>query len=226
MTFTVFRKLSGLGVLAVASLVLSATAVASDAAKVSFSESIRKESKTTTESTFNGSSSQTETVTQTKWSINGELALNDAVAKSIDGESLFRLMVGGFEFRGKLKDDPDFAAGKTSARLNIKENNSSGKSRTILVTVQLRWDKNKLIVKADAKGFNIKSIAADDFSGNLSGEIKAETTSILEFAGQAVHMTVPFEGKVNRKSGEGAGGGTTVSGYATTVNIRGEARTQ
>ncbi len=226
MSLNVFRKLSVLSVLALSTVLLSASAWASDTAKVSFNESIRKESKTVTESTLSGSSSETQTVTQTKWSINGELSLTDSTVKSINGDSDFKLAVGKFEFKGKLQDDPDYAPGKTSARLTLKSGNSSDKSRSILVTVQLKWDKNKLVAKAEAKGFYIKSIAAEEFADNFSGDIKAETTSVIEFAGQSAHITIPFDGKVNRKSGGGETGSGSVSGFAATVNIRGEGRKQ
>ncbi len=201
MSLNVFRKLSVLSVLALSTVLLSASAWASDTAKVSFNESIRKESKTVTESTLSGSSSETQTVTQTKWSINGELSLTDSTVKSINGDSDFKLAVGKFEFKGKLQDDPDYAPGKTSARLTLKSGTSSDKSRSILVTVQLKWDKNKLVAKA-------------------------ETTSMIEFAGQSAHITIPFDGKVNRKSGGGETGSGSVSGFAATVNIRGEGRKQ
>lgn len=180
--------------------------------KLSFSESYRFESKTTKDD----NSSETDTASVAKWTINAEIPLNQ-IGSALGPDTALALKVGGVLFEGALKDDPKYHPGDTSARVALTQPVGSGNARTVLALAELSWDKDKLKVKLQAKSPGVASVAADDFKDQLPGAFKGETKAVIQLGDLRDELTVPFTGRLNRKSVDVG----FLSGEAVTIDLKG-----
>jgi len=208
-----------LGCLTVSASVLSAQTKDSGApvrpSRFKFSESIRKEIKTT--SNFNSSS--TESVMQGQVTLDMEIPLTSAEGGEYGPSTPIVIKAGRLEFRSTLDKDPNFHSGDTSATLKITTDNGSNKNYVVLATATLRWDNKKLSVKIDAKTpVGVHSVAAEDFLDNARGNIDGESKVSVQFGTAEAKATVPFHGKLDHIVREAI----DIKGEVITVNLRGE----
>jgi hypothetical protein len=201
------------GLVAVA---LSSAAGVRDAkpAKLQFVESYRQESMTRTMESGFSTSTETRTASKGKLALAAEFPL-DAVTPTRETE--FFLSAGGFEFKQILGSDPSFRPGDTSAKLLLTRPSESGKSQFVLATAELRWTKERLFVKIEAKLPEVKPVAATDFLGSLPGDVSAASTVSLRFGAESAALNLNIEGKLRKRT---AGGGD-VFGEVITVDIKG-----
>lgn len=184
-------------------------------ARFRFSESLRQE--TLTEEHGSGSSSQSALGGQV--TIDFELSLKSAEGGDFTPDTPVLIKVGNFEFRSTLEKDPDYHSGDKSAILKLTSATASGKSKNILATARLRWDHDKLTGKIEGKTpGGVRSVAAEDFVGNLRGEIDGETKVRIEFGSAKGEATIPFRGKLNRIARESVG----MRGEVVTINLSGD----
>jgi hypothetical protein len=179
-----------------------------------FSESLRKEIKT--ESGINSSS--TESAEGGQATLEFDLPLSPTEGGALAPSTPFVVKAGSLEFRSTLDQDPDYRSGANSAILKITSGTSADKTHVIFATASLRWDKKKLSVKIDAKTPAVHNVAAEDFIGNLRGEIDGETKVTIQFGSSQATATVPFHGKLDHIIRETIG----LKGEVITVNLHGE----
>ncbi len=212
------------GLLTLVALASQTTSRAAASSHISFSESLRFESKTVSQSSGFSSSSSGESVTVSKWNLSLEMPITEAEAGPINGDTQFSLRMGPFQYSGTLKDDPSYSVGKTSAKLAVRQENQSKNTRTVLVAVSLKWDNGKLTAKLESKGQTSKSLAAEDFIHSLPGDINAEAKATIKFGKKTSSLEVPFSGKLKRKTGDAATIEGDVHGEAVTIDIKGDGR--
>lgn len=184
--------------------------------RFTFSESIRKEIKTT--SGFNRT--ETESVMMGQTRVEAEISLASAEGGEFGPSTPVVIKVGNLEFRTSLDKDPNFRAGDNSAIFRVTADTSAtNKNYVVLATVTLKWDKKKLAVKIDAKtpiGFH--SIVAEDFLDNVQGDLDGESKVQVQFGSVTAAAVVPFHGKLVHLVREAI----DIKGEAITVNLRGE----
>lgn len=178
-----------------------------------FSESIRKE--VMTKSNFN--STETESVTLGQVTLEMEIPLDSAEGGEFGPSTPVVIKAGSLDFHSSLDKDPNFRAGDTSATFKITS--GSSKTYSVLGTLNLRWDKKKLSVKINAKTpVGLHSVAAEDFLGNLRGEIDGESKVSVQFGSVESKATVPFHGKLDHIIRESI----DIRGEVITINLKGE----
>lgn len=208
-----------LGCLTVSGSVLSAQTKDPGSAvrpsRFKFSESIRKEIKTT--SGFNSSS--TESVMMGQVTLDMEIPLASGEGGEYGPSTPIVIKAGNLEFRSTLDKDPNFRSGDTSATLKITTDTGTNKNHIILATATLRWDDKKLSVKIDAKTpVGVHSVAAEDFIDSVRGNLDGESKVSVQFGTVEAKATVPFRGKLDHIVRESI----DIKGEVITVNLRGE----
>ena len=161
-----------------------------------------------------------------KWNLNFEIPISPEQKAKLVENSRLTIQLGLLEFNGVLGDDPAFGKGKTSARLFMTERKKGNASTTadILATLNLKWDGSKLVGRMEGKGFKLTSLVAANYESNFTGEVQGKTDAYFMVGGLNTSQTVIFSGKVNRKSVDAGNGGHQVSGYAVTVDVKGDSR--
>jgi hypothetical protein len=202
-------------------LVLAALAVSTVStwalgpAKLTFTESYRKDFSS--HPTFNGSES--ESSLGGHWNLHVELTPKSEVLSDLNGDSTIEIKVGSMQYKGKLSDDPHYTVGKTSADLLILSPNPSGTSKTISSTVHVKWADNQLVINV-AGGWD--SIAAKDYTSNYQGDVSGVTHAFIKLTGQKTsdtfEMDVAFKGNVKVKSSNK----DDVTKETVTVDLKGQ----
>lgn len=185
--------------------------------KISLTESIRYETKTTSGSEGFSTWTQTETAARTKFAIAAELPLG---ATKIGGDTRFAVKLGDFEFAGPLRDDPAYRPGATSARLTKTLPADAVGVRTVVAKVELRWTADRLTAKVTADSPNVSSPAAMAFKDSQVGPFEATAKASLAFGERKAEFDLPLRGRIGRRTVDVPG----LSGGATTVDLKGEAK--
>lgn len=188
---------------------------------IRFTESVRHESLTISESFGNSSSSETKSDYRGKFRVDVDAALNGIDGKALSPETPFALQIGGFTMRAKLGDDPGYRIGKTSARIPGTETSISGNSRIVIATAQLRWDRNRLRARVEGEFPRAKPIVIQDFFNASTGKLQAVTTAQVEFAETMTKLSVPFQGNIRRKTATSR----NAYGAVTQIDVKGDGRT-
>jgi stage V sporulation protein SpoVS len=191
--------------------------------RLSLADSLRYEQAIVREDTPDSSTTTSTTSSKGTVSIHAELALTNINTATFNPSTPFVAKIGSFQFVSTLGSDYRYKAGYTSARVIVSEASGSGSNRVVLATAQLSWNRDTLKVDIRATtpaGVNnsIKNIAAQDFVGNDSGTIQAQTTAYIQIGDHAGQATVPCQARVKRKDR----GGDGVSYANVTVDIKGE----
>ncbi len=183
--------------------------------KITVSESLRHE--TMTKGPDGEGWTTTQTAYRTKLNVGAELPTN---GERIDGETPVTVKVGDFSFEGRLKDDPSFKPGATSARL-VRTSPADGKGvRNVLAKIDLKWTDERVTIKIVADSPNGLGGAAMSFLNGQIGPFEALTKTSISFGGQTLALDVPIKGKVGRKTVDAG----FASGAVTTVDLKGEAK--
>ena len=182
--------------------------------KITVSESLRHE--TLTQQGLDGASTYIETreATRTKLNITIEMPIQQTPP---DGATTFQAQVGGFEFTGKLGDDPAYKLGNKSVKLYQTVDVSGAK--VVASKVELRWDKGQLTAKVSADSPGVSSVAAFAMRSEQVGKVETLTEVKVKFGADEIRLRLPLAGKVGRRSMSSG----DVSGAATTVDLKGQA---
>lgn len=189
-----------------------------DSIKVGFSESLRKESLTTHESSGFSSSTESRSVSVSKWNMKIEVPLSKADYDSIGPTTEFALKFGAFSMNGTLDDDTAYRAGDKKAQITVRVKNESSNSYTTLAAAKLQWTADKLTVNVESKANWASPLVASDFTGSLKGGIEGESPAVIRFGSRVAEGVVPFKGKLNRKTA----GNDSVFGEVVTIDLKGD----
>lgn len=195
--------------LLLASATLFATTLAPTVAKAKYTESMRYESRTIRE--FDGSS--TETAARGKWSLTAEIPLENP---TVGPDTAFEVKLGSLESTVRLKDDPKFKEGDSSAQFDLKP--AKAPTGEPVAVAKLKWGKGKLTINLSAKSDKSPSAVAGGYVDNAIGELKGTIKLTVRFGDKTTDLEIPFTGKLGRKSVETE----MISGQAVTIEMKGE----
>jgi|GEM_PF-2232098 len=213
-----------LGVLTCISMAMSQRG--DQGSRVTFSESWRKESKTVSEEHPGGSSSETTEASFAKWTLNFEIPITAEQKSKLEYGTRLTIQLGSLEFSSVLADDSGFTKGKTSARLFMtdRKNKNTNGTTDILATLNLKWDGAKMVGRMEGKGFKLSPLVASKYESDLTGDVKGIADAYVMVGPVNTSQSVIFSGKVNRKTVDAGSGGHQVSGFAATVDLKGDSK--
>jgi hypothetical protein len=162
--------------------------------RVSYSETLRYESKTVSEQTAFSSSSSTTSVSVGKTILHVEAPME--IGADLPPTTKVIVAMGTFRFEGTLGDDAKYQPGKNQARLMIRFREPGRTVSRVEGSVNLKWDRNRLTVDVETT----QAAAAEEFVPHLAGDARGEAPVQVEFAGKSMKVDLPITAKIRRKT--------------------------
>jgi hypothetical protein len=204
--------------LSLMSAAMIAATFAPPVAKAKFSESIRYESRTITESFGGSSTSSTESASRGKWSLTAEIPLDSAELQAIGPDTAFEVSIGRLDSSVSLKDDAKYKAGKANAQFDLRQ--AKVQDASPVAVAKLNWNREKLTVNLSPKKKESPALVAMGLVGNPIGDLKGVAKLTIRFGEKTTTIDIPFTGKLDRKTLETE----MVSGQAVTIEMSGETK--
>lgn len=166
--------------------------------KLSFSESLRKESKTVQED-FN--TTFTETASKGKTSLS--LTLSGDFS-GLNKESRFSLKVGSYELEHKLGDDLNLSLSPGKAQLKQYFDPSSN-IKTQASIIKLDWTKDKLNLKFEGEAPYSRTMILSDLMEQKQGSVTSDVEIAGSIGSSAYKNTMTVTGKIDFKTASAPG---------------------
>lgn len=166
--------------------------------KLSFSESLRKESKTVQED-FN--TTFTQTASKGKTSLALTLAGDFS---SLNKDSEFFLKVGSFEVKTKLGADLNLSLSPGKAQLK-QYIDARANVKTQASIVKLDWVKDKLNLKFEGEAPYSKTMLLEELMEQKQGNVTSDADLTGKIGGATFKTTLTVTGKIDFKSASAPG---------------------
>lgn len=166
--------------------------------KLSFTESLRKESKTVQED-FN--STFTETASKGKTSLT--LALTGDFS-GLNKDSVFTLKVGSYELEQKLGDDFNLTLSPGKAQLKQYIDPKSN-IKTQASVVKLDWTKDKLNLKFEGEAPYSRAMILSDLMEQKHGAVSSDVEVSGKIGSASFKNTMTVTGKIDFKTASAPG---------------------
>ena len=138
-----------------------------------------------------------------RFTASATLSLESFDISQLSADDPVRFQIGGFEFAGKLGDDPKYQPGASSAQLVLVNTSISPPKSIKVLTVKLKWDQGSLRARINGSAYwhgveteSVSPIVGDRLASQPSGTVQQTVPAGLAFAGARAAFDVPFTARI------------------------------
>lgn len=175
--------------------------------KIAFGETLRRESLTQGFANDNTTTS----AQRGRWAVRVDAPLPRTPPTAA---TRVYLKLGTLELDRKLGDDPAWRPSAKTARLTLTE--TRGEVTVELAAATLDWRRGRLTMKMDGRTPSVRPLVADTLLREPDGAVAGSVTVQFAFGDDLAALTLPFKGRLVRKSAGGEG----IYGEAITVDVK------